>query len=188
MQQEIITFGHYAGVPIEWLVLDREGSRRLLLSREVLDAKKYLPDCIYASWQGSAVRSWLNGAFCDAAFDAAEQSRICHATLQTPHPMGEEQTQDRIFLLTRAQVERYFPHPDDRIAQPNAAACRESRDLRDFLSLLPYYQGVRGCWWWLRDLYREPNQAYLVWSDGTFCGEGHYVNYERGIRPALWLA
>ena len=190
MQKEIVTFGNYAGKPIEWIVLEQQESRKLLLSRFVLDAKKFLPDCIYTSWERSSVRKWLAEEFRQAAFTAEESARIQTTKHETASELAshtETATDDAIFLLSVKEMERYFPRPDDRIAPADAAACKESRDLRDFTALLPFYQGVRGCWWWLRDGGAEPNQRYIVWSDGTFCAEGHYVNYERGIRPALWI-
>lgn len=187
---EYPTFGTWKGVPIEWCVLETAGSTRLLLSRYILDAHVFHPDCIYTSWARSTVREWLHTVFLPQAFTPDEQSRIRQVTLHTPPSpgipsVGEEITEDRIFLLSGREVEHYFPQAGSRIASAEETARRESPDLRDFTALLPFYQGVQGCWWWLRDPGAEPNQMHIVWSDGTVCAGGHYVNYERGIRPAL---
>ena len=58
--EKTITFGNYAGVPVEWQILHRTQEKILLLSRYILDAKRMFPDCIYTSWERSTLRKWLN--------------------------------------------------------------------------------------------------------------------------------
>ncbi|MBQ8079593.1 MAG: hypothetical protein IJ236_06545 [Oscillospiraceae bacterium] len=184
---QTLTLGTWAGAPIEWQILSRNDGI-LLLSRYVLDARKIFPDRIYMSWAQSSVREWLNTAFPETAFTPEEQTRIAVTQVVTPESAP---TDDRIFLLSADEVTRLLPRAEERIIPAAPHAVRASRDLRDFTELLPFYGVHRSCWWWLRNTdptgHSEPNQMGTVWSDGTICYEGHFVNYERGIRPALRL-
>jgi hypothetical protein len=78
---------------------------------------------------------------------------------------GGNDTDDKIFLLSIDEVNRYFPKDSDRIA---------------------YYQGsVR--WWWLRSTGIR-NHAAFVSSSGFVNIHGHRVDYVySGVRPALYL-
>ncbi|MBR1554692.1 MAG: hypothetical protein IJ644_04780 [Oscillospiraceae bacterium] len=190
---EYITFGNYAGNPVEWLVLERTPEKVLLLSRYILDAKRMSADCIYTSWGRSSLRQWLNQEFLQKAFSPEEQERILLSDLFTPDCVGYETysqnyTKDKIFLLSEEELYRYLPNHGDRTAPAEVHAMAYSQDLKDFMSLLPLYQERQNCWWWLRSFGDEPNNFGVVWSDGSVFAFGHYANYERGIRPALYLA
>ena len=174
--------GCWGGAPIEWRTLGQMAGGTLLLARDVLDAARYLPDCLYTSWAESAVRRWLGETFLDTAFTPEERARLCTVTLTT---RGSVPTQDRVFLLSAEEAAAYLPHPADRLAP--AAGHAPSEELRALTALLPFYGVQKSCWWWLRSPGPEPNMAEIVWSDGSICGSGHYVNYERGIRPAIVL-
>ena len=190
--REYITFGNYAGNPVEWLVLERTPQKALLLSRYILDAKRIAPDCIYTSWRTCPLRQWLNQGFLQSAFSAEEQKQILTAELFTPDCRGfagngDNHTQDKIFLLSEEELCRYLPDRGERTAPAEVHAMTFSQDLKDFMTLLPFYHERQNCWWWLRSFGDEPNNFGVVWSDGSVFALGHYVNYERGIRPALYL-
>ena len=62
---------------IEWIILDIQSDRVLLMSRYALDRVIYNNNAangIY--WQDSNLRSWLNGEFLESAFTYYEQKRI----------------------------------------------------------------------------------------------------------------
>lgn len=46
--------------PIEWLVLDREGDKALLLSWYGLDTQPYNADSSDITWAACSLRKWLN--------------------------------------------------------------------------------------------------------------------------------
>ncbi|MBR0483694.1 MAG: hypothetical protein IJJ69_02815 [Oscillospiraceae bacterium] len=191
--REYITFGNYAGNPVEWLVLERTSGKALLLSRYILDAKRMSADCIYTSWGRSSLRKWLNQEFLQKAFSPDEQQKILTSDIFTPDCAGfdsdgQNHTQDKLFLLSEEELYRYLPDNNDRTAPAEIHAMAHSQDLKDFMSLLPLYHERQNCWWWLRSFGDEPNNFGVVWSDGSVFAFGHYANYERGIRPALYLA
>ena len=63
--------------PIEWLVLDRQDDRLLLLCKRALETMPYHDTEMVLSQETSSLRAWLNGAFLDSAFlQADEAARI----------------------------------------------------------------------------------------------------------------
>ena len=77
---QIVPFGTYlqkvdAEEPIEWVVVDIDGTKALLLSRYVLDAKPYATDAENLSWDASSLREWLNSDFYGTAFATAKPSK-----------------------------------------------------------------------------------------------------------------
>lgn len=191
--EQTIKFGSYAGVPVEWKILHQTQEKLLLLSRYILDAKRMFPDCIYTSWERSTLRKWLNQEFFQEVFSPEEQKRILVTDVFTPDcrdfgSYGENHTDDKLFLLSAEELGCYLPKPESRTAPAEPHAVAYSQDLQDFVNLLPFYQERKNCWWWLRSTGDEPNNFGVVWSDGSVFALGHYANYERGIRPAMYLS
>lgn len=73
---DYVTFGSYeqdndtsnGKEPVEWLVLDVQSDKALLLSKYVLDEKAYNDEEIYVTWEGCSLRNWLNNDFTNSAF------------------------------------------------------------------------------------------------------------------------
>ena len=53
---------------IEWIVLDVQGDRSLLISKYALDCKKYNTEWTDGTWESCSLRKWLNSDFLNAAF------------------------------------------------------------------------------------------------------------------------
>lgn len=187
---QTVIFGSYAQKPIEWTVIDKQESKIMLLSRHIIDAKVFYPDCIYTCWEKSSVRKWLNDTFYNHAFDEDERDLIANSKIYTPdcsgfEPCGANETTDKVFLLSADEVKKYLYGKDYLHSQPTQSALKNSKDLSDFASLLSLYDNMDNFWWWLRTPGSEPNNMGIVWSDGSISGEAHFVNFEHGIRPAL---
>ena len=120
---EYITFGRYpqtsAGTdetPIEWLVLDVQDGKALLLSRYGLDAKPYNTSLVDVTWETCSLRAWLNSDFLNAAFNAEEQNAIQVTEVDNSKAQGCDEwstdggnnTQDKLFLLSYGESNRYF--------------------------------------------------------------------------------
>lgn len=112
------TFDGTDQTPIEWLVLDRDGDKALLLSRYGLDAHIYDDDWIVrgATWEKSDIREWLNEDFLNRAFTADEQKGILLSDIDNSESQccdaynvsGGNNTQDMVFLLSYGDIVRYF--------------------------------------------------------------------------------
>lgn len=122
---EYITFGHYeqdnkqenGPEPIEWLVMDIQDGRAFVISRYALEYMQYhrtVSVDASVTWETWDLRAWLNNEFMAAAFMEEEQARIPTVTVPAHEARGFEgnpgnDTQDQVFLLSSAEVEKYLP-------------------------------------------------------------------------------
>ena len=183
---DIVAFGRYeqdgdvanGPEPIEWIVLDVSDGNALLVSKYALDVKSYHNTIQYVTWQECSLRAWLNKDFCDAAFTGTEQADIVKTTLDNPanshfKTVGGSPTEDRVFLLSLEEAERYFHSEADRAASRTAyaAALGDSKGR-----------------WWLRSPGSFRSYGACVREDGVILYGGE-IGPSAGIavRPALWL-
>ena len=121
----LFTFGTYeqdnhpdnGPEPIEWVVLDVCEGKALLLSKYGLDAIPF--HTVWEddpTWETCTLRTWLNEDFWNTAFSPEEQSAILLTDVDNSAEQGCSQwtkdggndTQDRIFLLSFAEANRYL--------------------------------------------------------------------------------
>ena len=186
------TFGAYeqdgdpsdGAEPIEWIVLDQDGLSLLLLSRQALECRSYLNNCVPVHWENSTVRQWLNYDFLNAAFSEEEQLRLRKTTVtddRNPrHNTGKGRaTEDFVFLLSIIELKQYTASNSDRQCTPTEAAAAGGA-----------YTGDNGsCWWWLRSPGEDLNSAAFVSDSGAIKYGGHLVNDAfTCVRPALWVS
>ena len=194
-ETETYTFGSYeqdgdssnGKEPIEWLVLDRDGDKVLLISKYALDYQSFMP--FYEpvtepyTWESCSLRRWLNGTFLNAAFSADEQQRLLTTTVITsPGSLHRENgpvtTEDRVFLLSNTEVYAYFASEAATAAEYTAYALSENP--------WPGNAATPGpADWWLRttDGYDHPDGVY---ADGRV-GEGARAYEGEYVRPAIWI-
>ncbi|MBQ8537051.1 MAG: serine/threonine protein kinase, partial [Clostridia bacterium] len=184
---EYITFGAYeqdnnksnGKEPIQWRVLAKENNRLLVISRYGLDCKQFSRST--RSWRKSDLRKWLNGDFLSQAFTPQELEQIPTTSVFTPttHNGTEgDTTQDRVFLLSTQEAERYFKSDADRLCQVTAYAKKQKATTID---------GDIG-WWWLRSPGISEYSTVKVFTTGKIDKSGYNPNSTRGsIRPALWI-
>lgn len=172
--------------PVSWLVLETRGERSLLLSERVLSSHRFHAASAVI-WRDSEIRQYLR--YLEAAMlSSEERARIAVTEVITSDgrhdddaiPLGGQPivTEDRLFLLSLAEVERYFPTDAARLAAPTR------------------YAETKGCYrnplsggsgWWLRDRGFSVAYASDVLSDGALCPSGEEVWEEGGVRPAMWV-
>ena len=81
---EVITLGTYeqdnnldnGTEPIEWIVLESDDTKALVISKYILDCKPMVDGFGKATWETSDMRTWLNGDFYEQSFTDAEKARI----------------------------------------------------------------------------------------------------------------
>lgn len=79
-------------VPIVWDVLNVDGKRALLASKEILSFRPF--DEFYDSWTNSNTRRWLNNDFLNEAFNKIDELLPIQDTEQP-----DKGTTDKVFLL-----------------------------------------------------------------------------------------
>ncbi len=182
-----IRFGAYPAekgkekAPIEWEVLAVEQGRLLVISKYGLDAKAYNTEFTEITWGGCSLRQWLNGEFLKSAFSEAEQGMI--PTVRVSADKGRystdpgRDTEDKVFLLSYPEAQKYFASEAERQCEPTAYAkangCTVNPD-----------DGF--CWWWLRSPGNSSDIAADVGADGSFYG-GYVYSDSGAARPALWI-
>ena len=175
---------------IEWLVLDVKDGRVLVISKYALDAESYNNEYENVTWETSTLRKWLNNDFYNAAFTSTEKNKIKTTTVvaEDNPEYGTEagnNTQDKIFLLSISEANKYFGSNKERMCKPTAYAKSQG----------VMYYSVTGrsdygnCTWWLRTPAQTNGGTVLV--DGM----GNVENYsfsvatsDIGIRPAMWIS
>lgn len=205
---EMILLGTYpqtvAGTdrtPIPWLVLERNGGELLVLSKDILDCRRYHQEFVATSWRDCDLRRWLNEEFYHAAFTDAEKA-VMQTSHNTDHGEGSPDTQDKAFLLSEVEVNRVTEKlgRDFRRARGTEFAKAKKADgchlyVMDKNVDADYLVegGKRhGCsWWWLRtqgrlkDQGNDPTRAVFI---GTRASIRHYARVDQtgdGVRPAV---
>ena len=121
-----IVFGSYYQTdstkkePIEWQILAVEGNKSLIISKKILDSKKYNESYESVTWESCSIRKWLNNEFKNSAFSESEQQRIqttCVTNKNNPtyNTNGGSDTTDEIFLLSIEFFDNLKNTPKDNI-------------------------------------------------------------------------
>ncbi len=196
--------------PIEWRVLERGDGTALLMADIILDGGHFYRDgdsrtqddvTIYPNnYMESDIRKWLIENFYETAFsDAAKQiiettTVDNHTAAGSDNPYICEDTQDKVFLLSSAEVEN---ESYGFVTSSSADATRQLKatDYAKAQGIQPQ-EGTDCFSWWLRTpekqakgktVFRVSEQGQV--QGGAFwMGGGEYVDFIRnGIVPALRL-
>ena len=149
--------------PISWRVFEIKDGKALLISEKGLDARRFNPEGRGSEWKYSELRTWLNSDFLNSAFNAAELGKI------------DQVDGESVFLLSKAEVERFFPDRNSRRCAPTKYA--EKRGVE------PIDGYAR---WWLRAPGNGSFYASFVQAKGLFNNSYVYCE-EIMVRPAVWV-
>lgn len=175
---------------VEWLVLDKQEDKILVISRYALDCQQYNPARIDgATWESCALREWLNNDFINNAFSASEQAMI--PTVMVPADKNPSYgtdpgnaTQDRVFLLSITEANKYFSSSETRKCAPTDYAIAQGAWVSD--SVFTDERGV--CWWWLRSPGENHHHAAGINGAGGIAkGDRHNFEKDKAVRPAMWI-
>lgn len=199
-----VTFGEYpqttAGedmTPIEWLVLARDGDKALLISRYGLDAQPYNKDHTSVTWETCTLRTWLNVTFYNKAFSSDEQAAILTTSVDNGKNQGYSKwstsggnnTEDKVFLLSYAEANKYFGVTYDNISNTKSRVAPTAYAIAHGTwtsSSNKTADGTDAGWWWLRSPGNYQDFAAVVDTDGSL--RNITVNYVSGsVCPALWV-
>lgn len=173
---------------IEWIILAKDDNKMLVISDKAIDCKPYHSSYGNTTWEECSLRRWLNDTFVNEAFTTEEQEKIlttnvtADANPDYDTDAGND-TEDKVFLLSIEEVNRYFNNDSERqcvsteYAKANGAYTYE-------------IDGASNCFWWLRSQGGYSNKsASVVNSDGTVSKYGNAVDDNRDcVRPAMWIS
>ena len=185
---DIVTFGTYeqdnndadGKEEIEWVVLDIQDNKALLLSRYALDYKPFHNVKEDVTWETSSLRAWLNADFLSSSFEEEEQQYILTTRLKNDQSQGMKDsvssgndTYDRVFLLSNLDSAIYLSEAMERCVATQYVAAQG----------YTYETWMR---WWLRSAGRTRQDAGNIDEIGNHSGYG-YVCDPHGVRPAIWV-
>jgi hypothetical protein len=160
---DIVKFGQY-----EWRVLDVQDGNALLITENIIENRCYHHDeNADITWENCDLRGYLNNEFYHT-FSDGEKSGISEtAVVNRDGTDGGNDTTDRIFLLNKDEVNRYFADDNARIA---------------------YNADGESDWWWLRSSGALSGAVYSAdGEDKAYFGICGVVTGDNGVRPALRL-
>ena len=193
---DIVTFGSYeqdndltnGKEDIEWIVLEKQQNKTLIISKYGLDCQPYNEKYEKITWENCTLRSWLNGEFIETAFNKDEQKLVACTKLENKDngeygTYGGKDTMDKVFLLSIDEAQKYFSSDDARKCEPT-----EYADAKGV-----YTSDNGGCFWLLRSPGSEQSRAVFVFNNGYVATDGGYVTSgDANVgyfadRPALWI-
>lgn len=200
---EFVKFGKYeqdnnlknGKEEIEWLVLDVKDDKALLISKYALDYQQWHPRTMAAAtkatvnWNICSLREWLNDSFYNTAFSSEEQERII-TTVQENLPavftadfrfFGGGSAEDKAFVLSKNEVNRYFSSNSARQCKPTKYAEAQG-------AFSHPQSGTTN--WWLRTVggqFFHVDCAAVVNLIGEVSSEGLPFDLGLAVRPAIWI-
>lgn len=157
-----VTFGNYEGEEIEWLVLDIEGDKMLLMSKYAIECRPYNTSADPITWEECSLRAWLNSSFIDSAFSEIERVRILDTNVvNNDDPVngteGGNDTVDKVFLLSSDEAIKYFD-----MAQTTGESYTPSENTEDVCCCQPTsHAQSQGAWVY----YYDPNATAIAMPD-----------------------
>ena len=173
---------------IEWIVLDKQDGKLLLISRYALAEMTYDYKGEEVTWEKCSLRKWLNGIFVKEAFTDKEIKHIPTAKVTADkNPEYDidpgNDTEDQVFLLSIPEFEKYF-----KIKTGDERYCCQTEYA---LIMGIFHLDNSNIIWWLRSPGSDGDDVHdavvvkeLGDQTDMYCG---YVRWCIGVRPALWV-
>ena len=180
---DIIQFGGY-----DWRILDVQGGKVLIISDIIFPDRKFdASSSEVKKWENSDIREYLNSSFYNDTFTTEEKLRIVE-TKVINNDYGENDTIDKIFLLSVEEVVKYFGDSGNLVGkQHNRTIDDEYNEAR--IAYSDEYEG-KANWWWLRTSSHYSSYIAYVSRIGRihhYRQDGNSQYSAGGVRPAVWL-
>ena len=105
-------FGEYNGMPLEWIVMEKEHSKILCLTRYCIKFTKYDEFERKANWDKSTIRTWLNGDFYNNSFNEDQKDKIISTDVSTflnsKGKSNAQHTIDKVFIFSEEEYSKYY--------------------------------------------------------------------------------
>ena len=185
---------------IEWIVLEKEENKVFVTSKYALDNLYYYSFFDTKNgeygWADCYLREWLNDDFINRAFTKEQIDLISSCKIENKSYKFEnfelsqkgtsyQDTTDKIFLLSREEVEKHFI-PEELALKPTSYA----RTYTDYRWPREYHN----CYWYLRDTNEGAKRTGLLaeYSYGQVSNGYSYTSSFNNIpsyfvRPAMWI-
>ncbi|MBO4901487.1 MAG: toll/interleukin-1 receptor domain-containing protein [Lachnospiraceae bacterium] len=178
---------------IEWIVLDKDKDKVLIVSKYALDDLKMSESWSTweRTWEKSDLRGWLNEEFLSAAFSSEEQKNILSTNIvaetirENHYTLPGNDTTDKVFLLSITEADEYFASDEERKCAPTDYAIAQGVVASNVNSI----DGRGTCMWWLRSPGNGISKNSYIGVNGSIDVIGtDNKQGRRAVRPALWMA
>ncbi|HCM28754.1 MAG TPA: hypothetical protein DIC34_19845 [Treponema sp.] len=192
--------GGYEFGKFRWRILEVQGGKALLITEDVVEDRPFNVKDAKVTWETSTLRKYLNDEFLNK-FSAAEQGRIIQTKVSNAAygSIGGNVTKDMIFLLSLEEAAKYFKDfPAEMEPKKKGLSFKSSEESGRYFKengdrIALDEKGFLSSWW-----LRSPGavskeaviSAYAARIEtfrGAIAPRGDPVNFENGVRPALWL-
>lgn len=149
---------------IEWIVLDKQEDRILVVSRYGLEEMQYRDNDDEKTWEECSLRRWLADTFLTEAFRESEQNQILWVeNVNSNKGDNSYKSMDQIFLLNKNEIKEYFNDKEKTLTKTNE---NENKA------------------WWLRSI---DNLGYYIDEKGEV-NYNTFGQYKKMlVRPAMWI-
>lgn len=183
---DTITIGSYLQEseepePIEWIVLAKQNNYLFVTTKKVIEVSPYHEEQRTVTWQGCALRKFLNETIYETAFSDAEKEFIYKSEIETN---GSSPTEDYLFCLSVTEAQTYFTTNESRMA----VATQYAKDKGVYV-----YDKTGGSYYWLRSMGDGIEKASYVFASGELTETSiggllvYTDNSDGGVRPAMWI-
>ena len=183
----MVKFGNY-----NWLALEISDGKALLITENNLENRQYHEKYVDITWEECSLRQYLNTKFINKSFTNQEKALIVETLVSNPDNQwygikGGNDTKDRVFLLSLAEIVEYFGDSGQFYDRPEP----NSWTVIDEYSPVRKSVGTGGSsgWWWLRSPGNSSRYAATIRDSGDIYVGGIAVDFTAlSYRPALWMS
>jgi len=176
---------------IDWIILNVQGSKILLITDRVIDNRPYHQLGNYTTWEFCSLRQYLNNDFYNKL--GAVKAVVTETRNYNPNNLwhgisGGNSTTDKIFLLNLDEVCCYFG--DSTANYKRKGSTGSNHYLTDGNDAIRRAKDVSGkaYWWWLRSPGSYSSYAAYIDGKGSVFVSGNDVGRDSGgVRPAMWI-
>jgi len=193
---DVVTYGAWEGTPCEWIVLNNDGSRALLLSKTPLENRAWDSKGDPVSWEDSEIRAYLNEEMINKLFTEGEKQALCEAEIHNPsgedfyaeftntqyydsdQPLSTADTKDRLFLLSWKEAIEYCGPVSNW--EQNGVVHAQLGSIVALGDFCPINK------WWLR----SPDAINMALSVDNMFGNDvctTQIQCQIGVRPAFYV-
>ncbi|MCQ2372709.1 MAG: DUF6273 domain-containing protein [Phascolarctobacterium sp.] len=170
---DIITFGKYYSyndidlTDLEWLVLDIDEDKTLLITKECIDAKAYTDSWETFKFGQYKLEKWLNDEFMKIAFSGEELRKIIRVKY------------NKIWIPTADEIEKY--------GCENTSPTKFAKNIRrEELSIGSIF--LEKCMWWTSTSDPSDNYRKAIVIDGKIrIKYGEKYDNCLYVRPMMWV-
>ena len=164
------TIGRWKNNPMQWLILDVQLDKALLIAKDCLLKAPYNEKYEIVTWEQCSLRKELFPKLFDQLFNETEGEQVLLSKNMNPDNdkykvSNEKETYDKLFLLSFDEVKKYFLVDEAR------TACLDGDKV----------------FWLLRSPGSFNCSVATVTTDGSINEMGGAVNWIGAVRPAFWL-